>query len=52
MSRGVGPGDAVVLVTANERESVIAYRAVVALGAVAVLTMRRRGPASSTRPSR
>ena len=36
--RGVGPGVAVLVVTANERESAAAYRAVVELGAVAVLS--------------
>ena len=43
VTRGVRPGDAVLLVTANERESVIAYRAVVSLGAVAVLTHASAG---------
>ena len=37
-SRGVRRGDAVLVVTANERESVAVYRAVVELGAVAVLS--------------
>ena len=36
--RGVMPGDAVLICTANERESAAAYRAVVEIGAVAVLS--------------
>ena len=36
--RSVQSGDRIVIVTANERESVIAYHATVQLGAVAVLT--------------
>lgn len=36
--RGVRSGDAVLIVTANERESVVAYNATVELGAMAVLS--------------
>ena len=43
VAHGVREGDAVVVVTANERESVVAYRAVVELGAVAVLTQGSAG---------
>lgn len=42
--RGVAAGDAVLVVTANERFSVVAYLAVVRLGATAVLSQVGSGP--------
>ncbi len=42
---GVGPGDAVVMVTDNEHESVVACHAVWRLGAVALLVHKSSGAA-------
>jgi acyl-CoA synthetase (AMP-forming)/AMP-acid ligase II len=42
---GVGSGDAVLLVTGNEVAGVVAYQAILRLGAVAVVLDRRSGPA-------
>jgi len=42
-ARGVEPGDAVVVTTANDRHSVIAYHAVVRCGATAVLVHHSSG---------
>jgi len=45
---GVGPGDAVLLVSGNEIAGVVAYRAVLSVGAVAVVLDRRCGPTDVT----
>lgn len=56
LERGVAAGDAVLLVTANERFSLVAYHAVVRIGATAVLSQASSGPSElraardSTRP--